>query len=160
MTVFDARANRQIAGRGILQRILWSVPPDNVGYRDTYPRPLDPSVPEVWRTVYRRANEQARRAPVLDLSEGARALFAGWHEVHERSLRDLDGILKEWQSKAPGHVLRLAGIWQLCVGGDRVSEDAVAGALDIMAYFGAHARVALVSAGVDPRAALARKIAR
>ena len=54
VTVFDARANRQIAGRGILQRILWSVPPDNVGYRDTYPRPLDPSVPEVWRTVYRQ----------------------------------------------------------------------------------------------------------
>ena len=41
-----------------------------------------------------------------------------------------------------------------------MSEDAVAGALDIMAYFGAHARVALVSAGVDPRAALARRIAR
>lgn len=156
----EARANRALAGRGILQRFLWALPRDGIGYRATDPRPLPPSLGAEWRGLYRRTAERAAQAPALALAPDALEVFLGWRGEHERALRDLPDTLLEWSSKADGYALRLAGILQLTADTGPITAPALRAALALVAYFGAHARTALVASGADPATRLAERILR
>lgn len=114
--------------RGELARFLMCTPPDCRGFRVT-----GPSVPAVHLEM---ADECARRLALLGsrprqcvvLTNQARRMFETWEakwNVHQRQ-RGLWREPKEWVSKMPGLVLRLAGVIHMAesiMGGDTVARD-------------------------------------
>jgi hypothetical protein len=98
--------------RGELARFLMCTPPDLRGFREPGP--------EIPNSVYAEAQLCADRlgrlwlapAQVVALSDKARARFGVWEAEHQRRQRPGGPWRepKEWVSKMPGLVLRLAGL--------------------------------------------------
>ena len=157
--VGEARHARALAGRGVLQRFLWAVPPDGIGSRDTAPRPLAPALLATWAAVYGRAFARRGEALVLGVSPDALDRFVAWRATHELSLTALPDVLLEWEAKVDGYVLRLAGVLHLAGGGGpTIGRETLDRALAILAALSEHARAALVGVEIDPAARLASRL--
>ena len=162
-----ARAEPEMAGRGVLARFLWCVPPDSVGFRDVDAVALDRSALEGWDRVYSRvlAAPTPGNARELRLDWRAGRDFREWcrkQEVDRRPGGPLDAsdTLRDWAAKADGTAVRIAGLFHILDGAptDLISGEHMTGAIRIMDYFAEHTRHALVTAGVDPVERLARRI--
>jgi len=163
----DLRKDRQAAGRGLLARFLFSVPPSLVGYRPTQRPPIPPALVDAMRTrlvTLAREAEETGEPAVLRLEDAAAQRFLAWREAHEPRLRagsgDLAGIV-EWASKLPGQVGRLAGnLHALRTGTIHgvITDDTMDAALTLAAYFVDHARLAFATLGVDEATADADRV--
>lgn len=158
---------RQIAhmpgfrGRGLLARILYAVPENNVGRRKVGTPPVPPEIQDAYDS-----NVQALTASlhewtdpaVLVLDPAAGALLLD----HERDLEprlhpetgDL-GHVADWASKLVGATVRLAGLLHLGAHltdgwGRAIDLETMVRAVDLAGYFTAHALAAFDQMGVDP----------
>lgn len=164
----DIAAKPQMAGRGVLARFLFSLPPDLVGKRKITP---DLAPEEVMRAY----NETIKQL-TLDLSEwldpallsmspAALKLFTEWRaELEPRLLESGDlGSLREWASKLAGHTARVAGLLHLAENpkhGHRsaIQEMTMGRAIVLARYYVAHAKAAFGAMEEPPLLVKARKI--
>lgn len=143
--------NGEFRGRGLLARFLYSIPPDNVGYRQVGADPVSEQIAETYSLNVRKLVDDlaGRTDPaVLTLSEDAQRLLLGLERGIEPKLRrDGDyGAIREWASKLVGATLRFAGLLHLAAGDETlhspISEDTLGAAIQIAGYFAEHAQAA------------------
>lgn len=151
----DMAEKRDLAGRGLLARFLYSIPEPRVGWRKSNP----PGKPKALQTQFESRilelgkialREDLQNEPlVLHLSAHADDLFSDFREVIERRLRG-DGDLATitgWGSKFPGQTARIAGLLHLAKFGSPGYDMAVEGstmraAIGLAEYFISHALLA------------------
>ncbi len=167
-----ARAARvsDFAGRGLLHRFLFSIPPGTVGYRKTATLPVPEAVRQRYDTSLRAlaaSFDRLAEPATLHLGSDASALLAAWRaEIEPRRRPDADlGHVQGWSSKLDGAVVRIAGLLHLAEtftsGWDTLIQvSTMAAALDIGAYLIDHALAAFDLMGADPRLEAARRIGR
>lgn len=158
-------------GRGLLARILYSLPADIVGHR----RIGEPPVPEDVGAAYRDSVQVLAQTmaewtdpAVLTLTPGARdRLLDAERDIEPRldaDTGDLAGI-RDWAAKQIGATARIAGLLHLAANlrdgwGRPVSEDTMRAALTLGDYFTAHALAAFGHMGTDPVTEDARALLR
>jgi replicative DNA helicase len=159
--LLDIARRPVLRGRGLLARILYSFPPDTVGYRRI---DVDPVPSEIAETYHRNMKALALSLAewtdpaVLVLTPEARKLLAEYQEEIEPRLRAIGGDLAEirdWASKQAGATVRIAGLLHLAGDlakgwGRPVDADAMTNAIELGQYFTSHARAAFARMGSDP----------
>jgi hypothetical protein len=151
-----ALAGREdMAGRGLLARVLWVLPRDTVGYRDVDPDQLGIDVKEGYHQVVAAVARWASgrdAASVVALSPDARAHLVAYMARLEPRLRDGAeyGVpsVRAWAAKLAGAVVRLAGgLYVASVGPQRIGEPisaaTISAATRLGDYYAAHALAAL-----------------
>jgi hypothetical protein len=141
----------ELAGRGLTARFMFSLPPDNVGFRNMID---DPEFDEVVRAAYSaRMTDIATEldsygmAGLMRLSSAAKVTFMKWRqdiEYRKRAGADLYEM-REWATKLESSVVRVAGLLHIGDGGrttDEIGEDVVLRAIEIGDYWMSHARAA------------------
>ena len=158
-------------GRGLLARILYSVPPDMIGQRKIG----EPAISQAVRDAYCEAIRSMTITlaewtdpVVLMLSPGAAGLLLGAERDIEprldRDTGDLAGIV-DWAAKHIGAVARIAGLLHLAAHPQDgwkqpVSEDIMRSALEVGQYYIGHALAAFDFMGVDQVLSDARVLLR
>jgi replicative DNA helicase len=157
-------------GRGLLARILYSLPVNTVGWRQ-----VDVDAPAVeiandYETKMRELamlmhgvtkDENGKYEPPdpiepLQLSaEGEKVLLEAARELEPRLRRGADlGYLVDWGSKLIGATARIAGLLHIAdyLGGTLcdISSECMGRAIEIGRYFEAHAIAAFDEMGADP----------
>jgi replicative DNA helicase len=164
---------RQIAdmpgfrGRGLLARILFSLPENTVGWRQVGVEPPEPELANRYRvTLANLAADIYRWADVatLELSPEAAKVLLDAEKGLEPKLRpggDFAHIV-DWASKLIGAVARIAGLLHVAehLGGSDipVQPETVNCALRIGGYFAEHSRAAFEQMGADPTVEDARYV--
>lgn len=165
----------QLRGRGLLARFLYSLPPSRVGYRELDPAPIPSEATAAYARIIRAALalEPARDAKgepcphVVRLSVGARAELDCFRERVERELRYSGELawLRDWGSKLPGAVCRIAGVFHGLIYADsgnpaseNIDRETMLGSISLGEYFVAHAKAAFGLMGSDAATALARRL--
>ncbi|MBB2909144.1 hypothetical protein FHS43_000390 [Streptosporangium becharense] len=156
-------------GKGLLGRILYSLPASNVGYREIEPDPIPELVTAVYAANLERLvltmhgwTDPAR----LILSPEAAELFAKQRRHTEPRLRPETGDLghiADWAAKFDGAVARIAGLLHLASHIDDgwrhpIDGPTMAAAMELGAYFTAHALAAFDAMGADPDQEAARTV--
>ena len=165
----DVSEKRELAIRGVLQRVLWSVPPDLVGHRDVDTAEVPDAVRAHWAaTLGGLLDIPVPGSPArVPLDADARAVYVRYAQEVEDGLRegealDRGDVAREWFSKAPGTAIRVAAILVLA-GAPRGGSWIVDGAamergVRIMRYFGVHALHALAEAAPSVPMRVARRL--
>lgn len=148
------------AGRGLLDRFLYSIPVGTVGFRRTDPLPVSDEIRRMYDTSLRAlvASFDRLEEPItLRLSDEANARFATWRkDIEPRRRPDSDlGHIQGWSSKLDGAVARIAALIHMAktFDGPRttlISDATMAAALEIGDYLIAHALAAYDLMGEDP----------
>ena len=148
-------ARPDFAGRGLLARVLWSLPADIVGKRKIRGvKVMPPEVADAYKSLIKTlASKLAYREPVtLDLSEQASEALLDFAEKVERLLlpeAELGSarLTREWGSKLVGAVARVAGCLHMAHGigavEQSISGDTMRAAIRLGNYFKAHAIAAM-----------------
>lgn len=127
-------------GRGLLARVLWSLPSSSVGFRRTEPEPVAKAVADTYNARIRGLLS----APVhLDANREISARDVPLHPAAYEVLRDFQteveqwlrpdgelGLLQEWGGKLVGAVARIAALLA-------IADDEQAGSVDLRATAGA-----------------------
>lgn len=145
----------EFAGRGLLARFMYSLPPDNVGWRDMgRAASIEPVIAKRYETEMVSLADYMRSAPtetVVMMQPAALILFNAWRqEIEER--RRPNGDLRpmaEWTTKMESTVARLAGLIALAEGGE-LDAQVMRRAIRVGRYWEAHARRAHAMWGADP----------
>jgi hypothetical protein len=158
------------AGRGLLARFLYSIPPGTVGYRRTDAPPVPEALRAQYDTTLRALAASFDRfaEPVtLHLGTEAAALFAAWRAgIEPRRRPDADlGHIAAWSSKLDGAVVRIAGLLHLAatftsVWDTPITAATMTAAIEMGSYLIDHAIAAFDLMGADPRLDAARRIGR
>jgi hypothetical protein len=144
------------AGRGLLARVLWSLPADNTGHRKV--RDVAPVPDAVYAAYCARiialatwaAGEKDRT--VVKLDDDATDVLLNYAEHVERLLRPAAALgeyrlTREWGGKLVGAVARIAGCLHAAQGRRALHEPIAAGtvaaAIRLGEYYRAHAVLAL-----------------
>jgi replicative DNA helicase len=156
---------RQIAqmpgfrGRGLLARILYSLPVNTVGHRQTGIEPTSIEVEnryEVFLCDLATSIYQWTETVTLELEPEAQALIKRLEGEIEPRLRDGGELhpIVDWASKWVGAVLRIAGLLHIAehLGGmaEPVRVETVERAVLVGRYFRDHALAAFAEMGADP----------
>ncbi|MEU7741931.1 YfjI family protein [Nonomuraea sp. NPDC049158] len=165
----DIAAKPQMAGRGVLARFLFSLPPDLVGKRKITP---DLTPEEVLRAYGETMKQLAMGLSdwtdpaLLTMTPAALKLFTEWRaEIEPRLLvgtGDLE-TLREWASKLAGHTARFAGVLHLAenpMDGHRssIQEGTMERAIKLARYYVDHAKAAFGVMEEHPLLDKARKV--
>lgn len=163
-------------GRGMLGRFLYSLPVDNVGFREIHapaiPRPVTSEYDLVVQTLLRMHELQdADGKPIphlLTFARDASALFDQFRHRVEVELRPggLLGDIRDWGGKLCGAVARVAGILHLLRIAEArghpwntvVTQETVVAAIRFGEYAIAHARAAFAEMNADAETGEARAI--
>ena len=163
-------------GRGLLARCWFSVPKSALGYRDTEETLIPPEATAGWdRLVKNILPLPSTPGEIRDLtlSPGAKSLLNEYRAVVEEKLQpgaELSDI-RDWGSKLPGGVVRLAGILHLGTMADNfvnsvyivysveelkkwespISRETMEAAIKLGDYYSAHAQIAFGMVGADER---------
>ncbi|MEU0570860.1 YfjI family protein [Nonomuraea sp. NPDC005983] len=156
-------------GKGLLGRILYSLPKSNIGYRRIDP----PSVPEQVAARY-DANLQQLTIGMhgwddparLVLAPEAAEVFTEHRRRTEARLRPDSGDLghiTDWAGKFDGAVMRIAGLLHLAAHVEDawrhpITTDTVKAAITLGEYFTAHALETFDAMGADPDIEAARTV--
>ncbi|MGV9772602.1 DUF3987 domain-containing protein [Streptosporangium sp. NPDC003464] len=156
-------------GKGLLGRILYSLPASNVGYRN-----IDsPAIPDLVTATYATNLERLvltmhgwEDPARLVLSPEATELFTEQRRHTEPRLRPETGDLghiADWAAKFDGAVARLAGLLHLAGHIDDgwrrpIDGPTMAAAMELGEYFTAHALAAFDAMGADPDQEAARTV--
>ncbi|MFI0424592.1 YfjI family protein [Spongiactinospora sp. 9N601] len=148
-------------GKGLLGRILYSLPKSNIGYRRIDPDPVPPQVAARYQHNLQKLvigmhewEDPAR----LALSPEAAEVFAEQRRRTEPRLRPESGDLShiaDWAGKFDGAVARMAGLIHLATHVDDgwrhpISADTMTAAVELGGYFTAHALATFDAMGADP----------
>lgn len=153
--------------RGFLPRFLFCEPPSNVGFRELSTAPIPWAVKSAWEELLRGLAEQvrSRETPTrLRFTAEAAEAYRSWWAQNEGRQRPDDGDLhpiRAWASKAPGHLVRLAGLLSCARTGSiegTIDLGDVANAIEIVSYFATHVRRAFAAAATSPEAHLAQRL--
>ncbi|WP_277303648.1 YfjI family protein [Spongiactinospora sp. TRM90649] len=148
-------------GKGLLGRILYSLPTSNIGYRRIDPDPVPAEVAERYQHNLQKLvigmHEWDDPARLL-LSPEAAEVFAEQRRRTEPRLRPDSGDLghiADWAGKFDGAVARMAGLIHLATHVDDgwrrpISADTMTAAVELGAYFTAHALATFDAMGADP----------
>ena len=154
-------------GRGLIARIMFSMPPSRKGYRDkmrmsTYDDTIAAEYEDRIRRMARPLMDH--EAPVRTIAFGPDALhiFKSMQQDLEDRMRpggDLE-YLAEWATKCQSTIARVAGLLHVIHGhrDDEVSVDTVNAAIEVGNYWIAHVKIASDLWGSDPILNGARKI--
>jgi replicative DNA helicase len=148
-------------GRGLLGRILWSVPTSKVGNRKTETTPIPVLVEAVYieeiKMLVRSLAAWTDPAVLVFTPRAATTLREFQADLEPRlgPGGDLHDIA-DWASKLVGHTARIAGLLHLSENvrtgfGSPVEAEVVADAIHIARYLIAHALIAFEVMGMDAR---------
>jgi len=158
-------AHSQARGRGLLARFLPCTPQSHVGYRVLQPTPPDPILRKWWEEIISGLLDVGvpEEPRIVRLASDAAKLFLEFRERIEADLR-LEGALgnqRDWGSKLPGAIARIAGILHgLQSRGNEIDLNTMRAALSWVDYLVAHERHVAGHAGEDPTIRVAEKILR
>ncbi len=147
-------------GKGLLGRILYALPPSNIGHRRIGPPPVPDDVAERYDTAIQRLTAEMHGwddPARLQLTPAANTALLELEAATEPRLHpdtgDL-GHIGDWAGKHIGAVFRLAGLLHLAANDDGwrrpVTDTAIAGAAQLGDYFTHHAIAAFDALGADP----------
>lgn len=133
-------ANDTFAGRGLLARFLYSLPPSTVGKHRFIGPSYDNAIGERYRflIIELLSREIPQERHVLKLSSEAAALMADYFDEHECYLGEDGQNILDWASKYVGHVLRIAGLLHIADGNNSdtlISPNILMSAIHIGKYF-------------------------
>jgi replicative DNA helicase len=154
-------------GRGLLARILYSLPPNLVGHRKTGTAAGPDEVQDTYAANVRAlvlTFAEWTDPAVLPFTPAAAELILAAEQALEPRLDPETGDLAsivDWASKQIGATVRIAGLLHLARyladgWGRPIGEDTMADAIRITDYYTAHALAAFDHMGVDPVLADAR----
>ncbi|HET9969826.1 MAG TPA: YfjI family protein [Streptosporangiaceae bacterium] len=158
-------------GRGLLARILYSLPANLVGIRQIGTPPVPEHVRDTYGSAVRSlvlTMAEWTDPAVLQLTPGAAELILDAERRLEPRLHpetgDLAGIV-DWASKQIGATVRVAALFHLASHltdgwGRPIDEQTARAALAVMDYYTAHALAAFDHMGMDPVVEDARTILR
>jgi replicative DNA helicase len=157
----DIAARPALRGRGLLARILYSLPPDIVGYRKISPDLMPEQVKDEYagylKALVLTLAEWTDPATLV-LTPGAREILAAYQERIEPRLRAIEGDLssiRDWASKLAGATVRIAALIHLSTylkdgWGKPVEAGTMERAVQLGGYFTEHALSAFAQMGADP----------
>ena len=128
----ELAGSNQFRGSGLMARLWYGVPESNVGRRDVRQRRrVSPELRDAYGAAvfalmegYPAEDADARRPRVLTLSAAAEELWLDFSQEVEDQLIEggaLDAV-RDWGSKLPGAVARVAALLELAATGLRVEE--------------------------------------
>jgi replicative DNA helicase len=146
----ELRRQRAFDGRGLTARFAYAVPPDLRGYRNVR---SSVAMDHLAARAYEQVMTNLLQLPhdpkdpgVLHVTGKALELFVDFREVIEIEQRD-GGLLEDmrgWASKAPGLLLRIAGVLALAEanGGraSQISSEIMKRAIELTDYFVDHSK--------------------
>ena len=151
-------------GRGLLARLMYSMPKDFVGYRDMIRggNGIDPTIRDAYEArVLELLDTSVPAEPaVVTMEADAAEIFHLWRqglEVRRRPMGDLRPMA-EWSTKAESSVARVAALIAVAEGRHTVTEDDMHQAIEIGCYWLAHAKIAHDLWSTDDRLTNARAI--
>lgn len=157
-------------GRGLLGRILWSVPVGRVGGRDVWVGPvaeeLDDRYLDEMAVLFDSLKEWEDPAVLVFSADADLAVRRFEERMEARLDADRDGDLvhiADWGSKLVGHTVRIAALLHLASNvrtgwAQPVSAATVADAIAIADYLALHAIAAFDAMSVDPVVADGRAV--
>ncbi|MEV2279228.1 DUF3987 domain-containing protein [Nocardiopsis sp. NPDC049922] len=156
-------------GRGLLARILYALPADNVGYRTRKPAPIPPEVEQLYQH-----RVQTLLYSLWHLEEPVTLTFAPQaqerlsqilYEEVEPQLRPDGrfGKIRDWGGKYVGAIVRIAALLHLAEHltdgwGKAITADTLERARVIGEYYAAHALAVFDAMGADESHVGARKV--
>lgn len=156
--------NKHFRGRGLLARFLFTICKSHVGYRTRQTQ----SLPDALLSAYDRhiveLIDDKNRITLL-LSDDGHKIWNTFYDDIEHDMRpggDLESI-KDWGSKLPGAVARIAGLLHLAALGKNgkdhpISVNIVTASCVLGTYFREHALAAFSQMQEDARITTAKKI--
>ena len=155
--------NQHFRGRGLPARFLFSICATQAGFRQRQFKTLSTSLIEQYRDhIFSLMNIPAT---TLTMSPEASEVWDDFYNDIEHDLRAGEALenLRDWGSKLPGAVARIAGLLHIAKHGAAgvskpISVDIVTGACVLGIYFRDHAIAAFNQMGEDARIKAAKKI--
>lgn len=142
--------NRELVGRGLTARFMYSRPMDTVGIRDktresTYCDSIEARYEAEILKIARIVNEQYADEPLrLEFSPEARKTFLAWTAAREELLKPFGPLrhMAEWVAKCDSTTARLAGQLHVADGinGTVIDLATVERAIEVGDYWTEHAR--------------------
>lgn len=138
--------------RGMLARLLFSLPESSVGRRNVDPRPIEETAERAYEAALRRLLElplppSGERPQLITLSDKARALWTNASRELEPRLGPEGDLVDigDWSGKMPGAIARIAGALHAMGSTEApwlapVSAETMTAALRVGHYLLAHAR--------------------
>ena len=158
--------NQDFMGRGLLSRFLyvWATP--KAGTRKLSKHGIPPEVRDAYyNTVQDLLRVDFGRIVTFELSPQAQRVWEAFYDESERCLSPVGELhdLKDWGSKLPGAVARIAGLFHFAEHGQEspyntVSAENMEAAVTLGAYFADHARAVFAVMKEDAELAGARQI--
>ena len=160
-------------GKGLLARILFSLPPTLFGQRDMSLKSIDPVIRSRYeKHISHQLHSLERSTPrngeelhAIQLSDNAKRLFISHRSSVERDMRDGGRFqyMRDWTGKLPGQVIRIAGILHAAEYPVRpwetpLSRDTLDQAITIGEYYIEHALAAFEQMGADPATEAGRHV--
>ncbi len=174
--IMDMATSPTFRGRGLVGRILFSVPPSMVGTRVYQNRPIDRVTANTYRHVIRDVFSFPSAGTGHDVAHRLKiegAALAEWTLYADRVERDqVEGghlfTVRDFASKAAGAAARIAGLFHLvryrsgspspwCI---EIGAEDVAAACSCMEYFEEHFLAASALMSGSPEVATAKRILR
>jgi replicative DNA helicase len=156
----DIAAMPGFRGRGLLARILYSIPPNTVGTRKIRTDPIPEDVRDTYaasiRALVLTLAEWDDPAVLMLTPEAAELLLTIAEELEPRLGPDGNlGHIADWASKLIGATARIAGLLHLAANltdgwGKPISHGTMSAAVEAAGYFTAHALAAFDGMGADP----------
>ena len=144
----DLAAIPGAAGRGLLARFLFTIPPSNIGHRESKPGAVDQRVHAVYARKLQALILALRdlEAPIhLTLGTDAAALLDQVAEATETQLREGGSLAgyTDWGGKSVGAMMRIAGLLHLAEHGVTgfarpISSDTLTAAHALITYYTEH----------------------
>jgi hypothetical protein len=164
--------------QGFVGRMVICRPRQNLGWRTGVTEPVPERISGLYRAALLRVldikpqedPDGGVRPYNLHVSSEARAIWREHRAAVEIGMRPGERFyrLKDWASKMPGMVIRLAGLLHLAKASDgitpypawelQIDEETMRNAITIMDYFSGHARAVYEAATPDPSVDAARKV--
>jgi len=162
--VFELIASRAAQGRGLLARIFFVMPESKVGFRKLTPPPIPTDLSDFYGTrVQSHLSQDIPTEPTLiRLTPEASAILLEFRAQNEIDLRP-EGALelfKDWGSKLPGNLVRIAGTFAAFAHPENpvIDAETMRCALTLASYLTNHYEYVISMAGDDKRIAVARRI--
>jgi replicative DNA helicase len=156
----DIAAMPGFRGRGLLARILYSIPSNTVGTRKIRTDPIPEDVRDTYaagvRTLLLTLAEWTDPAVLVLTPEAAELLLSTAETLEPRLGPDGDlAHIADWASKLIGATARIAALLHLAANlrdgwGKPITASTMTGAISSAEYFTAHALAAFEGMGADP----------
>lgn len=163
-------ATPEFREQGLLARILYSVPESKLGYRNSRPDPMPPTVRDLYGSTIKALTlslDALDEPRTLTFSpEAGEGVIRLLEAVEPRFRPDGDlAYMTDWGGKFVGAVVRIAGLLHMAEhardGWDKpVSLATFEAAAELGEYYTQHAKAAYDAIGADPAIAGARAILR